>query len=80
MKLKRALKAVRAFLDADERERLRQRSAIKKVLRKLKGRERSLAEEAESAGSAGKARSIRQKRRVVRAQRKKGVEALRELR
>ena len=43
MKLNQALNAVREFLDEDRRHRERHRDAIKKVLRKLKAKEKQLA-------------------------------------
>jgi predicted secreted Zn-dependent protease len=79
MKLNQALNAVREFLDEDRRHRERHRDAIKKVLRKLKAKEKQLASDAEAASSAGTTRLIKQKRQVVKAQRQKGVAALRAL-
>ncbi len=80
MTLKNMLKAVEDFLSAKERKRLRQRDAIKKVLRALKKKERALAAKAASSTSSSKARALEHKRRVARAQRRKGVAALRALR
>ena len=70
MTLKSMLKAVEEFLSAKERERLRQRNEIKKTLRALKKKERSLASKATSDTSASQARTDDRKRWVVRAQRR----------
>ena len=80
MTLKSMLKAIEDFLSAKERKRLRQRDEIKKVLRALKKKERSLAAKAATNTSASKARAFDRKRRVARAQRRKGVAALKALR
>jgi len=79
MTLKSMLKAIEDFLSAKERKRLRQRDEVKKVLRALKKKERALASKAANNASASKARAFDRKRRVVRAQRRKGVAALKAL-
>lgn len=79
MKLKRLLGKLEKVLSADERKRAVKRAAIKKVLAALKKKERALANEVARAHSATHARSAEQKRRIARAQRHKGVQALKAL-
>ena len=78
MKLKHLLQRVEDFLDADARQRRAERSEVKKVLSRLKKKEKDL--KAKVAGAAGDERdSLESRLKVVHAQRRKGVAALKAL-
>ncbi len=80
MKLKRMLEKVEAFLSARERERRAERDAMHKILKKLKKKEQELRAEAEAESDEKLRASLRAKCTVVHAQRKKGIEVLKETR
>ena len=76
MKLKRLLERVRHFIDADERERRSERDEIRTVLKKLKKVERKLKHEVAETNDFDARSALESKLKVVHAQRKKGIEAL----
>ncbi len=69
------LKQVRRFLDANYKKREEQRKEIKKVLHKLKKRERELKDRLKDAGKS-EARELREDIELIHAQRKKGLKVL----
>ena len=73
MKQKKLLEKLRIFFDSDARERKKQRSDVKDILKKLKKRERHLKEKLEDEKDKEKRNRIQQKIDVVYAQRKKGI-------
>ena len=79
MKLKRLLARLEAFLSAEERQRLDEAKAIKKVLAKLKQKQRKLRADAAAQRDPAAAGAIEDRLSVVIAQRRKGVAVLREL-
>ena len=76
MKLKRLLERVHHFIDADERARRAERDEIRRVLKKLKTVERKLKHEAAETGDSDARAALQTKIKVVHAQRKKGIAAL----
>ncbi len=78
MKQKKLLEKLKEFFDSDTRERKKQRSDVKDILKKLKKRERHLKEKLEDEKDEEKRNRIQQKIDVVYAQRKKGIALIKE--
>jgi hypothetical protein len=79
VKLKRLLSKVEEFLSAKERKRRADKSDMRDVLEKLKKKERKLkAQVAESHDDEERAR-LQSRLKVVHAQRRKGIAALKAL-
>ncbi|MDP6184531.1 MAG: hypothetical protein QF609_12015 [Gammaproteobacteria bacterium] len=79
MKQKKLLDKLKTFFDAGARERERQRTDIKDILKKLKKRERKLKEKLAAEKSGGKRKRLQQEIDVIYAQRKKGVKLVKEM-
>ncbi len=73
MKQKKLLEKLKIFFDSDAREREKQKSDVKDILKKLKKRERHLKEKLDGENDEEKRNRIQQKIDVVYAQRKKGI-------
>lgn len=80
MKLRRVIEQMEALLNAKHRKRRRQAEELKDLLKRLKKKERKLKREAKGTEEPEAAGVLRDKLKVVRAQRHKGVEALKALR
>ncbi len=78
MKQKKLIEKLKAFFDSDARERDKQRSDIKDILKKLKKKERQLKEKLDEEDDEEKRNRIQQKIDVVYAQRKKGINLIKE--
>ncbi len=78
MKQKKLLEKLKAFFDSDVRERDKQKSDIKDVLKKLKKKERNLKEKLDAEDDVEKCNRIQQKIDVVYAQRRKGIKLIKE--
>ncbi len=79
MKQKKLLDKLKIFFDSDARERGKQKSDIKDILKKLKKRERKLKEKLDAEKNAGKRKHFQQEIDVIYAQRKKGIKLIKEL-
>ena len=79
MKLKKLVRKLEEFLDADARERLKHREDMKTLLRKMKVKEKNLAAKALVEFDQGKLERLRKEIDLVHAQRKKGISALKEM-
>jgi len=79
MKQKKLLDKLKIFFDSDIREREKQKSDIKDILKKLKKRERKLMEKLENENNAGKRKRFQQEIDVIYAQRGKGIKLIKEL-
>lgn len=79
MKQEKLLDKLKIFFDSDTRERAKQKSDIKDILKKLKKRERKLKEKLEAENNAGKRKRFQQEIDVIYAQRKKGIKLIKEL-
>ena len=73
------LARVQDFLDAEERERRAERADMKKLLAKLKKKEKDLKEEMATAEDEADRAALRVRLEVLHAQRRKGVSALKAL-
>lgn len=78
MKQKKLLEKLKAFFDSDARERDKQKSDIKDILKKLKKKERNLKEKFDAEDDVEKRNRIQQKIGVIYAQRKKGIKLIKE--
>ena len=79
MKLKRLLRKVEEFLSAEERKRQAEKAEMRKVLDKLKKKERKLEAEAAEEKDDEQRAALEGKLKVVHAQRRKGIAALKAL-
>ncbi len=79
MKQKKLLAKLKTFFDSDAREREKQKSDIKNILKKLKKRERKLKGKLEDEKNADKCKRLQQQIDVIYAQRKKGIKLIKEL-
>lgn len=81
MKAKKLLKRLSKFLDADEKTQYQKIKSTKKVLKALKRKEASLKEQLQQTHeNEAEAEAIQVKLDVIYAQRKKGVERVKQLR
>ncbi len=78
MKQKKLLEKLKTFFDSSAREREKQKSDVKNILKKLKKRERNLKKKLDSEDDVDKRNSIQKKIDVVYAQRKKGIKLIKE--
>ena len=79
MKLNKMIRELQEFLDADSRKRKKHREDMKKLLHKIKAKEKSLAAKALTEFDEDKLEQLRKEIDMVHAQRKKGINALKEL-
>ncbi|MBL1142498.1 MAG: hypothetical protein HND53_10740 [Proteobacteria bacterium] len=78
MKQKKLLEKLKIFFDSNAREKKKQKSDVRNVLKKLKKRERQLKEKLELESNKAKQKRLQQKIDIVRAQRKKGIKIIKE--
>ena len=79
MKQKKLLDKLKTFFDSDAREREKQKSDIKDILKKLKKRERKLKGKLDAENNADKRKRFKQEIDVIYAQRSKGIKLIKEL-
>lgn len=79
MKQKKLLDKLKTFFDADARERDKQKSDIKDILKKLKKRERKLKGKLDAEKNTDKRKRFQQEIDVIYAQRSKGIKLIKEL-
>ncbi|MDP5053974.1 MAG: hypothetical protein NWP69_09295 [Congregibacter sp.] len=79
MKAKKLLKNLSAFLAADEQTQQKQAKSIRKVLKALKEKERSLKKQLLAISDADEAQAIQTRLDVIYAQRNKGVALAKQL-
>ena len=79
MKLKKLIGELQEFLDADIRKRNKHRDDMKKLLHKIKTKEKNLAAKALTEFNEEKLERLRKEIDMVHAQRKKGISALKGL-
>jgi len=76
---KKLLKKLQDFFDADQREKERHVGDIKRILKKLKEKERKLQKDFEVCGTGGQSEELKQELDIVYAQRMKGVKIVKEI-
>ncbi len=79
MKLKKLIRKLENYLDADARERKEHRDEMKTLLQKMKTKEKNLAAKALVEFDENRLATLRKQIDMVHAQRKKGISALKEL-
>ncbi|MCL6414345.1 hypothetical protein MIB92_01660 [Aestuariirhabdus sp. Z084] len=79
VKYRKLLRRLKAFLDADFRMQLQMREDIQNVLTKLKKRQKKLQLMCDETFDEAARQQFEEEIELVRAQRKKGIEVLREL-
>jgi hypothetical protein len=79
MKLKKLQARLGALLDADQRAQIKQSSAIKELLHKLKKKERHLKEKLAECEDETRRKKLETRLAVCHAQRQKGLTLLKEL-
>ncbi|MEE4278816.1 MAG: hypothetical protein V2I82_10165 [Halieaceae bacterium] len=80
MKAKRLLRQLNSFFDSDEKTQLKEIKAIRKVLKALKEKEKSLKKELQANSDPENAASLQTKLDVIYAQRMKGLDQVKRLR
>ena len=73
---KKLLIKLQEFFDADQREKERRVKDFKRILKKLKEKERGLEEKLKKCTNAEKAVELQQELDIIYAQRKKGVKII----
>ncbi|MCG5500075.1 hypothetical protein [Ectothiorhodospira lacustris] len=79
MKTKKLLARLAGFLNADQTAQRKELKSIRKVLKKLKAKERDLTTKLEETPPGDEYEEISQKLQVIYAQRRKGIERVREI-
>lgn len=79
MKAKKLLERVKQFLDADRHTQLDKIKSIRKVLKELKEKERSVREQLDNEKDSVAKEALQLRLDVIYAQRKKGVDRVQEL-
>ena len=76
---KKLLNKLQEFFDADQRERERRVKDIKKILKKLKEKEREIKEKLIDYNDADKTEELLKELDIIYAQRMKGVKIVKEI-
>ncbi|MDF1582521.1 MAG: hypothetical protein RQ733_07025 [Methyloprofundus sp.] len=76
---KKLLKKLQDFFDADQRQKERHVGDIKRILKKLKEKERKLQKELELCSTGEQCVALQQELDIVYAQRMKGVRIVKEI-
>lgn len=76
---KKLLKKLQDFFDADQREKERHLSDIKRILKKLKEKERKLQKDLKLCGAGEQCETLKQELDIIYAQRMKGVKIVKEI-
>ena len=79
MKTPKLLKVVKRFLSADKNKQYEHTKCFKDVLKKLKKKERILKKELENEKHEKNRKQIKKDLAIIYVQRKKGIDALKEL-
>jgi hypothetical protein len=79
MKLKKIQTKLAALLNADQRAQIKQASAIKELLGKLKKKERHLKEKLEVCDDEAQRKKLETRLNICHAQRLKGLTLLKEI-
>jgi len=79
MSKKKLLKKLQEFLDADQQEKEKHTRQIKKVLKKLKEKERNIQHKLELCDDVDKAIELQKELDIIYAQRIKGVKIVKEM-
>jgi hypothetical protein len=73
------LKQMKNYLDLGAKQRKRKADELKKVIKKLRKKEKDLIAESEKVGNGKKRDMLRKRIDILHAQRKKGLKALKKI-
>jgi hypothetical protein len=73
------LKQMKNYLDLGAKQRKRKADELKKVIKKLRKKEKDLIAESEKVGNGKKHDMLRKRIDILHAQRKKGLKALKKI-
>lgn len=73
------LKQLKNFMDLGAKHRKKKADELKKVIKKLRKKEKELIAESEKVGSGKKRDMLRKRIDILHAQRKKGLKALKKI-
>lgn len=79
MNIKKYIKKMTAYLNVEKRKSLSQKKYIKKILKELKKRERTLSEDLSREKEIKKRKLLKEELEIIHQQRKKGIKALYEI-
>ena len=79
MNKKKLLEKLQEFFDSDQQEKVKHTKQIKKVLKKLKEKERKIQQKLELCEDADKAIGLQKELDIIYAQRMKGVKIVKEI-
>ena len=79
MNKKKLLEKLQEFFDADQQEKVKHTRQIKKVLKKLKEKERNIQQKLELCDDVDKAIELQKELDIIYAQRIKGVKIVKEM-
>jgi hypothetical protein len=79
MKTNDLLKTIKNFIDTDRREQITKYESLKRLMKKLKTKQNILKEKAKNETDIKSKKNLEEKMRVLKAQRKKGLKLLKEL-
>jgi hypothetical protein len=80
MKVKKLLKKLKRYINADTEEQMHKEEGLSKVLKKLKKNEQKLQKRLEKEKDKEERELIEQELEIVHSQRKKGIKLLSDLR
>lgn len=79
MKVIKQFKKLQTYLDADERDNDKKRDKLKKLLGKMKSKEKHLIDKIDNAKDSKDKARLKQEVALLHAQRKKGLKALKKI-
>ncbi len=79
MKIEKLLHKLQAFFDTDKHKKRQHIEELKKILLKLKKKERKIARNLQQTGVDSLTKQYQTELEIIRVQRKKGIEVLQQL-
>lgn len=79
MKKKKLLKKLQDFFDLDERSKREKKNELLKILKKLKLKERKISTKLDAATNEAERKELMKELDIIYAQRKKGINLVKEL-
>jgi hypothetical protein len=76
---KNLLSRLEAYLDLNAKRRKKKADELKAIIEKLKKKEKALIAESQKAGKGKKRETLEKRCRILHAQRKKGLKALKKI-
>ncbi|MBQ0783925.1 MAG: hypothetical protein KBT66_06805 [Amphritea sp.] len=79
MKTNDLLRTIKNFIDTDKREQISKYESLKRLMKKLKTKQNILKEKVKNETDINAKKGLEEKMKVLKAQRKKGLKLLKEL-